>query len=169
MPTPIARTLPFTIAISSAEQAPWTFQSIPGDVKEKCKFWMVLRSRMYLKTGDYTILGMQDRIAIERKSAADLWSTLTGSKSNKTRRQVFERELARLQDMERAYIVVESDWPSMFDDPPTGALPKTIYRSYLAYMNRFPGVHWVFCHGRRIAELTAFRILKRFYEDGIHG
>ncbi len=158
------KTLPFVVAQTNAREALWTFQSIPGDAKEKCDFWHVPTQRVYLKTGDYSIVGMTDEFAIERKSAADLFQTLTGNKQT-DRRGRFERELDRLNLMDRAFVVVEADWPSMYNDPPTRALPKTIYRSYIAYMVRYPGVHWVFCKDRRVAEITAFRIMKRYWED----
>jgi hypothetical protein len=46
--------------------------------------------------------------------------------------------------------------------------PKTIFRSVIAWQQRYPSVHWWFCPGRRFAEVTTYRILERFWKDNHH-
>ena len=54
-----------------------------------------------LKTGDYSISGYEDKICFERKSIADLVSTLIGGHER------FLREIERMKDFDVKYILVE--------------------------------------------------------------
>ena len=54
----------FTVVVDSREQLPYVFPGVP----------MV---RKALSMGDYSILGLEDRIGVERKSHADFVSTVT--------------------------------------------------------------------------------------------
>jgi ERCC4-type nuclease len=99
---------------------------------------------------------------VERKSAADLFGTLAGG------RRRFVRELERLQERcEYAAVVVEADWETLFTTPPEYSRlpPRNVFRSVVAYQQRYPRVHWWFCPGRRFAELTTFRVLERFWRE----
>ena len=55
-----------------------------------------------LKTGDYSILGFENKIAIERKSPIDLFGTLTSSHKR------FKAELVRAQKLEYFAIIIDS-------------------------------------------------------------
>ena len=55
----------------------------------------------HLKTGDYSIEGLEDRVVVERKSKADAWGVVGGG------RKRFVRELERLAEFDRAAIVIE--------------------------------------------------------------
>ena len=70
-------TLP-TILIDTREQTPLTFHNLPSEPAT-------------LQTADYSIKGFEDHFAIERKSVADLVSSVTFE------RERFERELVRLR------------------------------------------------------------------------
>ncbi len=78
------------IVQDSREQKPWTFPGLTVEVRK-------------LEAGDYSVAGLESRVAIERKSVADLVSTLTFG------RERFERELVKLATYERACIIVEGD------------------------------------------------------------
>jgi len=54
-----------------------------------------------LKTGDYSILGFENKIAIERKSLIDLFGTLTHGHER------FRKELARAEDFDYFAIVID--------------------------------------------------------------
>ena len=95
---------PFTIAIDTREQRPYEF---PG------------AERMTLPTGDYSIVGLEDQVAIERKSKTDAYSSLGQARAR------FRRELERLAKFDYAAIVVEDTVPGFLDDeiivlPPAG-------------------------------------------------
>jgi len=80
----------FTIVIDSREQTPYEFKDKPSIVKG-------------LKTGDYSILGYEDRFAIERKSYQDFVGSIGSG------RERFEREIQRGAEMERFAVVLEFD------------------------------------------------------------
>jgi hypothetical protein len=99
-------------------------------------------------------------VAIERKSLADLYSTLGQG------RQRFARELERLNGYEFTAVVVEAEWSVVIGSPPAYSqlLPKTVYRSVIAWQVRYPKVHWWFVPGRDFAEVTTFRLLERYWK-----
>jgi ERCC4-type nuclease len=114
-----------------------------------------------LPTGDYSLEGYADRVAVERKTLADLYTTLGQG------RERFECELQRLAAMQLGFVVVEADWRTIVRRPPAFSRlnPKTVYRSVIAWQQRFPNVHWWACPNRRFAEVTTLRVLERFQKD----
>ena len=81
-----------TIVIDTREKIPWNFG---GElVIHKC-----------LKHGDYSILGLEEEIALERKSLDDLVGSMIG-----TRRDKFFSNLEKLNRIEYRGIVVEDNF-----------------------------------------------------------
>lgn len=162
-PRPAAQAIlcPFTIVVDSREQKPYAFASIRADARQQNRPVQVPIHGAALPQGDYSIQGWEDRVAIERKSLADLYSTLGHG------RERFGRELARLNDLWFACVVVEAEWGTVMRHPPfrSELLPKTVYRSILAWMVRYPSVHWCLVPGREFAEVTTFRLLERFWKE----
>lgn len=154
---------PFTILADTREQHPYTFTGINADARQRRKPVIVKVMQATLPTGDYSLDGLTSRIAIERKSLADLFGTLGQGRDR------FIRELERLNEMECAAVVVEADWPTIMGTPPPHSklLPKTVYRSVLAWENRYRNVHWWMCGTRTFAERTVFRKLERFWRDEV--
>lgn len=177
---------PFTILRDRREQHPWRFLGIHSDSRDGGLPWTVKCEEHWLGDGmgDYTLAGMEVeddaanetngtswRVSIERKSLEDLFGTILG------RREQFKTELANLDRMECAAVVVEADWQMVREYTPVYWLcdgltekemdhrRKTIFRSILAWQqpNRFPRVHWWLMPGARAAEVAAFRILERFW------
>lgn len=66
-----------TIIIDSREQAPLKFPNFPAETAT-------------LQTGDYSVKGLEDIFTVERKSVADLISSLTSG------RERFQREIQRM-------------------------------------------------------------------------
>jgi len=134
---------------------------VVADTREQAP-WFMLDADRYpavetgtLRTGDYSVRGMEGQLCIERKSLADLYSTATWG------RERFERELARMAGMRWACIVVEADWPGLWrkEGIRSNATPQSIVGSLLAWQVRY-GVH-VQCPGpRKIAEAWAWRALQ---------
>lgn len=153
---------PHTVLIDTREQTPFTFDdTIPADQEFGGGIWRVNVERVALPSGDYSLDGWAAAVACERKSKADLFGTVGQG------RERFVRELERLAEMTFAAVVVEADWATIYNDPPpfTDLKPKTIYRSVLAWQQRYPNVHWWLCPGREFAEVTTFRILERFAKE----
>ena len=152
--------LPYAIIIDSREQSPFDFRDLPADKKEGGGYIIVQTKRQALRTGDYSIEGMEERISIERKSIEDLFNCVGNDRDR------FERQLMRLNELEKPFLVVEADWARIAKGCVHSKLqPKTVIRSVIAWqMNYFPKVHWWFCSGKREAELCTFRILDRFWK-----
>lgn len=153
--------VPYVILIDTREQAPYSFRGFTADApKRHVPLIIPVRSKG-LRTGDYSIEGLEDRVAVERKSLPDLYGSLGRE------RERFERELVRLDEMDYAAIVIEAGWPSIISRPPpnTEMRPKTIYRTAIAWQQRYPRVHWWACDTRNFAERTTLRILQRFWID----
>lgn len=170
MPAPDPDPLfPVPILVDTREQLPFSFAAVPADAGQGGGVWRVATARIGLPSGDYSLDGYADAVAVERKSAADLLGTITRGRTR------FEKELARLNAMEFAAVVVEEDWGMLLaaaqrkwatDPHPVDlANVRTAFRSVLAWQQRFPRVHWWLCPGRDFAETTTFRIFERFLKE----
>lgn len=84
-----------TILIDSREQKPYQFSP------------HIASARVALPAGDYSIAGQETRFAIERKSLDDWLHTIIHD------RKRFVMELCRLSTYQRAFIVVEANWPDI--------------------------------------------------------
>src|SRR5687767_13911153 len=94
-----------TFIRDSREQLFWTF---PEDVAKT-----VVQA---LPSGDYSILGLTDKVAIERKTLSDF----VGCCVQSWRR--FRRELERLQSYESAVVAVEANVEDVFSKKYRSAL-----------------------------------------------
>jgi ERCC4-type nuclease len=152
---------PFVVAVDTREQRAFAFLGLTADARERRLPLAVRTQRATLGQGDYSIVGMERWVAVERKSIEDLFSTLG------RHRRRFERELSRLQSLQFAAVVVEAEWRDVLKNPPARSLlnPKTVFRSVLAWNQRFSRVHWYMMPGRQAAEATTFRLLERFWKD----
>lgn len=153
---------PFTVVVDTREQMPYEFAAIHADAAQHRRLIHVPREVRCLSSGDYSIAGeFESRVAVERKSLADLFSTLGQG------RKRFTAELERLAAYDFAAVVVEATWEMVLGDPPPRSElnPKTIYRSVIAWQVRYPRVHWWMCPNRAFAEVTTYRILERFWKE----
>ena len=151
----------FVILTDTREQSPFTFEGIRADSNRSYRPLVIETRRATLKQGDYSIMGLEDRIAIERKSKADLFGTLSAGRDR------FERELERLADcVAWSAVVVEAELSEILASPPefSNLLPKTVVRSVLSWMLDFPTVHWLFAPDRRRAELLCYRIFEKAWK-----
>jgi ERCC4-type nuclease len=80
------------IIIDTREQTPWTFDGIAGIATERRK----------LESGDYSVAGLETRVAIERKSLDDWIGTVLHH------RRRFYRELDRLRSYDFRAVVIEA-------------------------------------------------------------
>lgn len=153
------RVSPFTVLVDTREQAPFRFQNIGGT-----RFPLLIPTKTAtLQSGDYSIDGHELRVAVERKSIEDLYSTLTHG------RERFVRELERLREFDFSTVVVEADWHAVAIDPPFGSnvRPKSITSSIIALGQQFPKTHWHLFRSRRLAEVMTYRILERYWIETV--
>lgn len=178
---------PFDVLIDSAEVHPYTFQGIRADANKRngtftVRWYRTSLGRHPLSYGDYSMAGGFGRVAIERKSMEDAWGTLLGwptgweqDRGLPGRRDRFERELANLNGIDASLIVVEATLGRCLEMiPQWGVKPaevnrKIFFRTVLSYQQRFPRVQWQFCDTRRLAEVTTFRWLYRFWAKQLKG
>jgi ERCC4-type nuclease len=157
-PNPV---FPATVLIDSREQRAFTFRGISADVGQGGGNWSVPTEVVKLDAGDYSLDGYATAIACERKSHSDLLHTIGQERDR------FQRELERLNAMQVAYVVVEADWHAVLNDPPpySSLSAKTVFRSVIAWQQRFTRVHWWFVNNRDWAEVTTLRIFERWLKE----
>ena len=75
--------------------------------------------------------------------------------------------MARLASFHAAAIVVEAEWSEILNAPPRHSKlpPRSVFRTVIAWQQRYQTVHWWFVPGREIGEVTTFRILERFLKE----
>ena len=88
------------IIIDTREQRPFEFLGQNGDITTE---------RGTLALRDYSLAGLTDRVAVERKSLADLVMCLGEGR----RGERFQRELMRAAALEAFAVVVESSWQDL--------------------------------------------------------
>lgn len=149
---------PFQIFIDTREQAPYRFTGMQDDNGRP--LIVPLITDVALASGDYSIAGLEDRVAIERKSLSD-WFQSIGRERDR-----FEREMQRLAEMKFAAVVIEGDWESILLRPPnsTQVSPKVASRTIASWSIRY-GVHFYPTMNRRHAELWTFSLLSMFWRQ----
>lgn len=154
----------FTVIVDSREQLPYTFDRMPGRVPgEILAVPIVVQG---LPSGDYSIDGVEELIAIERKSLDDLYGSTTWGRDR------FEREIGRLSELPGfAAVVIEADWREIAApaEHRAGWENRTDPRSVVGTINswsiRYPRVHWLACGSRREAEVRTFQILQAAWKE----
>jgi len=187
---PAFLTTPFTILCDVAEQMPWPFTGLRADSREGYRPLLVQQRKVFLgwHQGDYTLEGAERpewrdapadapgsrwRIVLERKSLDDLYGTILG------RRVQFEQELQNLNEAEFAAVIVEGDWEAirthvmhhwtsqLLTDREIANRRKTVVRSIIAWLVRYPMVHWLPMPSREAAMIMAFRLLERWWKENL--
>lgn len=130
---------PFSVAIDTREQLPYDFTGLSADAKHKNRPLSIPTQRTTLSAGDYSIVGMETRIAVERKSLADLYSTIGQGLER------FRAEHERLATYDHAVVIIEASLDTVISHPPKQSRldPKTIVRIANKWPIRY-GVHWRF-------------------------
>lgn len=151
---------PFSVVIDSREQRPFDFSGLRCDADQDHLPLVVPTRRIALPNGDYSLLGMP-RIAVERKSLDDLYGSVT-------RRVNFEGRLRRMQEeLDFGAVVIEAEWSTILRAPAKYSHypPKSLFRTVVAWMQRYPRVHWMTMPDRWAAEQCTFQLLRRYWID----
>ena len=119
-----------------------------------------LTERAHLKTGDYSIKGLEDKITIERKTLTDLF----GSTGNGRKR--LEAEFQRMSKFDYAALMVESNLSNIFINPPARSKmnPKPVFRTLISWSIKYNVCVWPMWN-RGAAERVTYLILKRYYDN----
>tara|TARA_R110002020_G_scaffold133090_3_gene297017 strand:+ start:3824 stop:4279 length:456 start_codon:yes stop_codon:yes gene_type:complete len=123
-----------------------------------------------LKTGDYTLQGYEEVIAIERKKSTSELATNLGKYKDR-----FEREMERLSKFDHKYIVCEFTEADLLQFPKNSSIPKRIVK-YIRMNGKFMrkqlykyedeyGVQIIFCDGKAEAEREVMEIFGEIVQD----
>src|SRR5258708_556746 len=139
------------IAIDNREQLRYAFEGYTS-------------YRTTLKTGDYSLRGFTDVLAVERKNKMDAWAMLTGE------RKRFERCLERLSQLDRAAIVIESSMAEFVIPPPQikRVNAATAMGSYISWSTKWR-IPVFFAENRQWAERVTIRVLAAYYKHCTNG
>lgn len=154
----------FVIVVDTREQAPYDFGRVPAREADGGGTVVIGTAREGLATGDYSIRGLEDQVAVERKTLEDLYGTLGKG------RQRFVREFERLAELDHAAVVVEATWqevcrPAEFRARWHSELdPRSAWGTIFAWSQRYPVVWWLM-GSRRMGEIATFEILERFWRE----
>lgn len=137
------------IIIDTREQEPFTFRHERMDVQTEPGT---------LTVGDYSLAGLTDRVAVERKSLPDLVQCLGRE------RERFERELARGAALDAFAVVCEAAWLDLSRGEYRSRLnPHAACQSVLAFAGRYR-VPFLFAGTRGAAEYVCWGFLRQYLE-----
>lgn len=135
------------IVIDTREQLPFSFHQWGEDIET---------ARAALPTGDYSVAGLENRIAIERKSLADLVQCLGRDRTR------FAKELLRARALESFCVVIESSWQDMAAGKYRSNLdPGAACASVAAFMARYH-IPFFFAGSRAQAERFTVLFLRQY-------
>ena len=136
------------LTIDSREQRPLDFTGMDVAV-----------STGSLQTGDYSVVGLENLAAIERKSLDDLIGCLLSG------RERFERELARGRGLELFAVVVESSWEDLCKHQYKSRMkPHAAAQSIFAFHVRY-GTPFLFMGSRPAAAYAVYSLLQKYVAE----
>ena len=156
---------PFKIIVDTREGAPWFFKGLHTRESGQTLPLVVQTVHRGLRTGDYSIEGLEDQVCVERKSMQDLYMSVTAE------RERFEREFERMSAMRWSAVIVESDLYAIAYSPPdrTRVPPQTVLHTIISWSIRYPNVHWFPCPSRDFAEQWCFQVLNSYWKKHVEG
>lgn len=123
--------------------------------------WIPFLSLPYIrgtvKTGDLSIAGLEDKIAIERKTLSDLITCLSHQRSR------FEEELRRSQGLDFFCVIIESNLADVAaGNYRSGMIPSSAWESIAALSTRYK-VPFIFAGTAEMAAKYAESLLQKRY------
>ncbi len=152
---PIGSTITFpkpTLIIDSMEQRPYSFKRFHK--------WFGAIERRKLFVGDYSIDGLEDRVAVERKSLQDLFNCCSPYHS----RDAFVCACERLGKMEFSALVIEGSITKILrSNEFSGMHPNAVFGTIQALAVRW-GIQPWFAANRALAEEITACLLHKAYQ-----
>lgn len=153
----MTKDISFDILIDTKEKIPWEFTDAS---------YVDNIEHVHLDTGDYTIVGFEDTLCIERKrSVAEFAKNITEER--------FKRELERMREFPHKFIIFEFNYSHIDDYPLGSSIPKAKHkhirvkgpfiRAAIARMEVEYGIHVIPCGHAAYAEEKAGNIMKEIY------
>jgi ERCC4-type nuclease len=134
-----------TFLIDSREQRPFRFNG-PTRV-------------VGLPTGDYSLEGYQDEVAVERKQLDDLIMCLS------SQRDRFKRELERARDFDYFCVLVEAPFSDLVNQNYISRMnPHSAVESISAFEVRYR-IPFLFCGTQALAARKCESLLRKYYRE----
>lgn len=119
-----------------------------------------------LKTGDYTIAGMEHLIMVERKSLKDLWNSLLQG------RKRFMKEMDRAKKIPARYLVIEATLSDILrGNRPFSDVKGEVILSSLISLEQKYGINVIFTDkNKSVAQIYVRNLLRKLHNyvcDGI--
>ena len=141
-----------TLIIDSMEQKPYSFRPF--------RKWFAAIERRKLPAGDYSIGGLEDRVAVERKSLPDLFNCCSPYGS----REAFVRACERLSKLGFAALVIEGSITKVLQSPEFSSMhPNAVFGTIQALAVRWDIQPW-FAPTRALAEEITACLLHKAYQ-----
>jgi len=138
----MAKSCPFTIVVDTREQLPYDFANC---IKKS------------LASGDYSIEGLEQKIAIERKTKQDIYQSVSKE------RKRFKKEAERLQEYQYAAIVIECTLSDLLEPPPFSEVsPRVVINTLISWSIKHK-LHIFFASSREHARGLVYRLLEKFW------
>lgn len=147
----------FTVVVDTREKKPWELASARVLGKEY----------KALKTGDYTVAGLEDKLCIDRKMSVNELAT-------NVMQARFKRELERMKEFPHAFLVLEADFQEVLDYPNSSDLPAKVRKKIrmnggylircLSRMQIKYGFNVIFAGNRANAERIAVNLMEDVLE-----
>lgn len=140
------------ILVDTREQRPFAFADNP-------RFEGVIAKPATLTVGDYSLPGLEDKIAVERKELGDLIQCLGFE------RERFERELARARGLDAFMVVVEASYVDIAHGNYRSRFnPHAALQSIAAFMCRYR-CPFLLAGTRAGAEYATYSFLRQYLKD----
>jgi len=169
------RACPFKVVIDSNEGAPaYRFDNLKD---RDGRLWKVETAKQALwATGvktyeikgtlhrvglaDYSIVGYEELFQVERKTLSDLYGSLGNSRNR------MEARIARLNECEIAYLMIEASWKTIMAGYEFSEVhPNSIEGALLAWSHRYPRVHVMTATDAIHAERITFNLMRHFWRS----
>lgn len=136
----------FTIIIDTREQRPWAFgEGVP-----------IIRTS--LPAGDYSIVGLEGVVSIERKSLDDLVNTLFHSEDR------FFKELVKLKGYRRKLVAVEGSVEDILEHRYTSETTPLAVLGKVNSLHAIFNIPFVWWGSRQYAEYMALKWLEMVWK-----
>lgn len=130
--------------------------------------------RTCLRTGDYSLVGFEDKITLDRKKGSNELQMCLGKDWTR-----FKKELDRMVLFEESYIICE--FPEYYIDifPKMSGIPPKRWKRLMVrgpfirkrlheIREEYPSIKIIFCEDHYAAEQQTYNILKEYHDNQIN-
>ena len=144
--------------MASARKPKFSSALIVVDTRESLPLGFPGSTKKALATGDYSVVGMEERVAIERKTLGDFYTCVGRERAR------FERELERLAAMAYGAVVIETSLSEICHGTEFSRVhPMSAIGSIIAWSvkHRLP---FFFAENRQRCRSMVYHLLRKFWE-----